>query len=79
MIGVYHRWKHDNYVPLSPAFVAVFVSAGVGLWLLNNQDKYSKTEKRVLFTALLLAMALGAIGWLIISQIEPYHPGGGGD
>jgi DivIVA domain-containing protein len=73
MVGVYHRWKHDNYVPLSPFFVAIFVSLGVGLWLDKEKDKYTKTERRVLYTALILAMALGIIGWLIISLIEPYH------
>jgi hypothetical protein len=73
MVGVYHRWNHYNDVPLSPSFVAIFVSAGVGVWLAEKQDKYSKTERRVLYTALILAVALGVIGWLIISRIEPYH------
>jgi len=30
-----------------------------------------------LYTALILAVALGIIGWLILSEIEPYHDGGG--
>jgi hypothetical protein len=76
MVGVYHRWKHDNYVPLSPAFVAIFVSVGVALWLAREQDTYSTTERRVLYTALILAAALGAIGWLIVSLKEPYHNAG---
>ena len=77
MVGVYHRWTHDNYVPESPSFVATFVSTGVLLWLAKEQDKYSKTEKRVLYTALILAAALGIIGFLILTQIEPYSNGGG--
>jgi hypothetical protein len=77
MVGVYHRWKHDNYVPLLPAFVAILVSVGVGLWVAKEKDKYSKTERRVLYTALVLAVALAAIGWLIISIIEPYHASSG--
>jgi uncharacterized membrane protein YvlD (DUF360 family) len=52
------------------------VSAGVGLWLIREQDKYSKTQRRVLYTALILAIALGVIGWLIISLIEPYRDAG---
>jgi hypothetical protein len=73
MVGVYHRWKHENYVPVSPAFIAVFVSAGVGLWLVaTGQDKYSKTQRRVLTIALVLAVALGTIGTLILAHIEPY-------
>lgn len=77
MVGVYHRWKHDNYVPQSPSFVAFFVGAGVILWLIKEQDRYSKTEKRVLHTAVILGMALAVIGWLILSLIEPYRNGGG--
>ena len=73
----YHRWAHEHYAPESPSFVAIFLSAGVLLWLAKEQDKYSKTEKRVLYTALLLAFALGIIGYLILSEIEPYHNGGG--
>jgi hypothetical protein len=43
----------------------------------GGQHKYSKTEKRVLHTALILAMTLAAIGFLILTQIEPYSNGGG--
>lgn len=77
MVGVYHRWKHDNWVPLSPSFAGIFVIAGVGVWLAKERDKYSRTERRVLHTAVILAVALGAIGWLIISLIEPYRDAGG--
>ena len=76
MVGVYHRWTHEHYAPESPSFVATLVSAGVILWLVKGgQDKYSKTERGVLYTALGLAMALGVIGWLILSEIEPYRSG----
>ena len=75
--GVHHRRKHYNYVPLSPSFVAIFVGAGVTHRLTRGQDnKYSKTERRVLYAGLFLAVALGVIGWLILSQIEPYQDGG---
>lgn len=76
--GVHHRWKHYNYVPLSPSFVAFFVSAGVGVWLARKWDTYSYTERRVLYTALILAMALAIIGWLSLSLIEPYRCCAGG-
>jgi FtsH-binding integral membrane protein len=73
MVGVYQRWTHDNEVPLLPCYVAWIVSIGLLVWLARGkQDKYSKAEKRVLFTALILAMTLGAIGFGIISLIEPY-------
>jgi hypothetical protein len=78
MADGYHRWTYEHYAPESPSFVATFVSAGVYLWLIKGgQDKYSKTERRVLYTALILAMALGIIGYLILSEIEPYRSGGG--
>jgi hypothetical protein len=77
MVGNWHRWTHEHYAPESPSFVATFVSTGVLLWLAKEQDKYSKTEKRVLYTALILAAALGIIGFLILTQIEPYSNGGG--
>ena len=77
MVGDWHRWTHENYVPLSPSFVAFFVSAGVGVWLARKWDTYSYTERRVLYTALILAMALAIIGWLILSLIEPYRNHGG--
>ena len=77
MVGVYHRWAHEHYAPESPSFVAAFLSTGVLLWLAKDQDRYSKIEKRVLYIALILAAALGIIGWLILSEIEPYHDGGG--
>jgi hypothetical protein len=50
----------------------------VFLWLLREWGRYSYTERRVLYTALILAMALAVIGWLILSLIEPYNTGGGG-
>jgi hypothetical protein len=77
MVGVYHRWTNYHYVPQSPAVVAIFVSAGVGSWLFRNKDKYSETERRVLYTALILAVALGGIGWGILSFIEPASTGTG--
>jgi hypothetical protein len=78
MVGVYHRWKDMNWVPLSPSLVGIFVLAGVYLWLARGgQDKYSKTERRVLYTALILAVALAAIGLVIIFLIEPYSNAGG--
>ena len=73
----HHRWAHEHYAPESPSFVAVFLSGGVLFWLTKEQDKYSKTEKRLLYTALFLAVALGVIGWLILSEMEPYRAGGG--
>jgi hypothetical protein len=81
MVGVYHRWAHDNEVPLLPFYVAWIVSIGAYVWLARGkQDNYSKAERRVLYTALVLAMVLGVIGWGIISLIEPYcaNCGGGG-
>jgi hypothetical protein len=78
MVGVHHRWKQDNEVPLLPAYVAVFLGLVVGMWLFSQQAKYGKAERRVLCTALILAVALGAIGWLIISLIEPYQDVSGG-
>jgi hypothetical protein len=78
MVGHWHRWTHDNEVPLLPCYVAWIVSIGVFAWLERGEkDKYSKTEKRVLYTALILAVTLASIGWLILSQIEPYSSGGG--
>ena len=82
MVGVYHRWKHDNYVPAWPGLIAIFVGAGFGFWLLkkqvDGQGRYSKTEYWVLYTALILAIVLGAIGWVIISLKEPNNYGSGG-
>jgi len=78
MVGHWHRWTHDNEVPLLPCYVALIVSSGVLMWLDRwEKDKYSKTETRVLYTALFLALMLAVIGWLILSQIEPYSSGGG--
>jgi hypothetical protein len=39
MVGVYHRWKHDNWVPLSPSFVGILVIIGLGVWLDKEQDR----------------------------------------
>jgi hypothetical protein len=36
MVGVYHRWKHDNYFPLSPSLIAIIGSIGVGLWIASK-------------------------------------------
>lgn len=72
MVGAYHRWQQVNFVPLLPSFVAIFVGFGVRVWLAKEQDKYSRTERRGLRITLILAMVLGAIGWLIVSLIEPY-------
>ena len=78
MVGVYHRWTHNNEVPLLPSYVAWIVSIGVLVWLgRGGQDKYNKTEKRVLYTVLILAMTLAAIGWGVVSLIEPYSNTGG--
>lgn len=76
-----HEWlgyllKYDNEVPLLPSYVASILGFGVLAWLVRKGDKYSKTERRVLYTALILVMALGAIGWGIISLIEPYADAG---
>jgi hypothetical protein len=77
MIGNWHRWTHQNEVPLLPCYAALIVSMGALAWLRRGeQDKYSKTERRVLYTALILAMTLAAIGFLILTQIEPYSNGG---
>jgi hypothetical protein len=42
----------------------------------QEQDKYSKTVRRILYTTLILAVALGVIGWLILSLKEPYQDPG---
>jgi hypothetical protein len=36
----------------------------------------SKTVRRILYTALILAVALGVNGWLILSLKEPYQDPG---
>ncbi len=78
MVGVYTRWKTEHTLPESPAIIAVFGSAGVGLWIIAKKgDQLSKTERRVLYAALMLAVALGAIGYLILTLKEPYSNGGG--
>jgi hypothetical protein len=76
MVGVYTRWKTEHTLPESPAIIAVFVSMGVGLWIASKRDQLSKTEHRVLYAALMLAIALGAIGFLILTLKEPYHDAG---
>jgi len=77
MVGVYHRWKHDNYVPWTPGFATILIALAAMVVLAKEHDEYSKTEWRVLVAALFLAMALAVIGWLIISEIEPYSNTGG--
>jgi hypothetical protein len=76
MVGDYHRWKHDNYVPLTPSLAAILVALVAVRVLFKEQDEYSKTETLVLYTALFLALALAGIGWLIIFLIEPNHGAG---
>jgi hypothetical protein len=78
MVGVYTRWKTEHILPESPVVIAFFGSAGVGLWIASKGDQFSKTERRVLYAALWLAAALGALGFLILTLKEPYHDGGGG-
>jgi len=78
MVGTYTRWKTEHILPESPAIIAVFGSMGVFVWVNKEKDKYSKTVRRILSTALLLAVALGAIGYLILTLKEPYSDGGGG-
>jgi len=76
MVGAYTRWKTEHTLPESPAIIAVFVSMGVGLWTASKRDQLSKTEHRVLYAALMLAIALGAIGFLSLALKEPYHDAG---
>jgi hypothetical protein len=77
MVGDWHRWTHNNYVPWSPSLVGIVALAGLGLWWAKEGDNYSRTERRVLYTALMLTLALAILGWYILSQIEPYNGGGG--
>jgi hypothetical protein len=43
--------------------IGIFVLVGFGLWWAKEQqDNYSRTEKRVLHTALMLTLALMVIG-----------------
>jgi hypothetical protein len=51
--------------------VGIFVLAGFGLWWAKERDNYSRTERRVLYTALILAVAIATVGLGIISLIEP--------
>lgn len=75
MVGVYTRWKTEHALPESPAIIAVFGSLGVGLWV-SKRAQLSKTEHRVLYAALMLVIALGALGYLILSLKEPYRDAG---
>jgi hypothetical protein len=77
MVGIYTRWKTEHILPESPVIIAFFGSAGVGLWTASKGDQFSKTERRVLYAALTLAAALGAIGYLILTLKEPYSNNGG--
>jgi hypothetical protein len=70
MVGVYHRWKIENDRPLTPAIWAVIGSIVVAMLLAT--DRYSRTDRRILYTALVLAVALAIIGAGIVSLIEPY-------
>ena len=70
MVGDYHRWTDANWVPVLPLWVAILAGGGVGL-LTKKKDEYSKTERRVLFTALLFAWAIAFLGSYIITHIEP--------
>ena len=75
MVGVYTRWKTEHNLPESPAIIAVVGSFGVGLWA-SKRAQLSKTEQRVLYAVLVLAVALGVLGYLILSLKEPYNDGG---
>ena len=76
MVGVYHRWKHDNYLPMSPSIFGLILIVGTVVWVGRNREQYSKTERRVMYWAGVLAFALGAIGLMMIGLIEPYHDAG---
>jgi hypothetical protein len=84
MVGNYHRWTDVNWVPALPGYVALLagigaVLAGIGaVGLSQKKGEYSKTERRVLYTAVILAAALGVIGLYIMSHIEPPSFTGGG-
>jgi len=78
MVGVYHRWKHDNYVPMSPSLAGLILIGATYWWLVRHHAQYSETERRVMFWAGILAFALGGIGLMMIGLIEPYHDTTGG-
>jgi len=77
MVGVYTRWKTEHFLPESPVIIAFFGSIGLSIWITFQGDQFSKMERRVLHAALILAAALGLIGFLILTLKEPYHNGGG--
>jgi hypothetical protein len=68
------RWKTEHTLPEAPAIVAFLLGTVVVLWLgrYNHWDKYRKTERIGLGIVLGLAMLLGFIGFMILTQQEPY-------
>jgi hypothetical protein len=84
MVGDYHRWTDINWVPVLPGYVALLAGIGAvfasidAVGLSQKKGKYSKTERRVLYTAGVFAVAAGGIGLYIMSHIEPSSFTGGG-
>jgi hypothetical protein len=74
------RWKTEHYLPEAPAYVAFLLGTVVVLWLgrSNHWEKYGKTERIALGVILGLAMLLGFIGFMILTQQEPYNCCAGG-
>lgn len=60
--------------------MAFLLGTVVVLWLgrYNRWDKYRKTERIGLGIVLVLAMLLGFIGFMILTQQEPYNCCAGG-
>ena len=73
------RWKTEHVLPEAPAIVASFLGAGVFFWLrrYHHWDKYRKAERIGLGIALGLAVLLGVIGFMILTQQEPYRGSAG--
>jgi len=77
MVGVYTRWKTDHNLPLAPTYFAWVTGIGAAIWIGRNRDRYSKAERTLLYTAIILALLISAIGFMILTLKEPYHDGGG--